>query len=218
MLLASTHIPPRLLQAIGAVGLAGFVIGLLKAMKDELSRPDEPAPDVPLVTNHPAVPTNLFSAMYEREDRPALRGHRGNRWLFSYGDKISQSIVSLLLCISQGAKLPEASPERRRALFALYLQGALAETRLRMNDKGTSEQAGDTMLECVSLTILDLPLAELDRYNALLALDEAQRLDTVGREAMENSGAARGTEKHFRAAYVLLRTMVMMLVLGAPGR
>lgn len=211
MLSSSVHLPPRLLQLIGALGIGSFIVSfVMEALKERKESP----PDIQLATSHPAVPTNLFSSMFERENRPNLRRHEGDRWLFAYGDKVCQSTLSLLLCISQGAKLPSSDPETRKGLFALYLQAALAETRLQMVSLGRWSKDSEAMLDCVSLTILDASLGQLERYNSLLALGENERIQTVTREAVRSLGAPDSLEKHFGAAYLLLRTVARLLVLS----
>lgn len=215
MLKPSVHIPDRVLQGIGVAGVAAFVVGLIRAIKDEMAGSPAQERDVPLATTHPAVPTDLFSSMYKRENRPGLAAHRGNRWLFCYGDKVCHSALSLLLHISQGAQLPRSTSESRRALFALFLQAALADTRLQMASCQIGAKEVDAMLACVALTILDTPLEQLQLYRSLLSLDEDERKSTVAREAVRLLGAPANLEKHYAAAYVLLRTMTMVLVMEA---
>jgi hypothetical protein len=214
MLTSSIHIPERLLQLVGAATLTAFAAALLSGIKAGLS--GEQARDVPLATTHPAVPTNLFSSTYERENLPALRVHQSNRWLFTYGDKLCHSILSLLLYISHGAKLPDLDPQAGREVFSLYFQAALAETRLAMDREGVSARSGDAMLDCVSRTIFDTPLAQLSRYDSFLRLSELQRLDLVGSEATQRMAAPAWVETHFRAAYILLRTMMVLLAMESP--
>lgn len=168
---------------------------------------------VPLSTSHPAVPTNMFSATLKSRHEPELRRHRSDTWLLAFGDKLCHSTGSLLVYLSQGLKGTSADPESRRGLFPLYLQAALAETRLQMNSKRVSRNAGDAMLDCITMTILDTPLAQLDRYAGFLAMEEDGRRDAVAREAVQMIGVASVEEQNFRAAYVLLRTVVIVMVL-----
>lgn len=204
------RIPDRLLQLIGGAYLLFLGAALLKGIKDGLSKSSNEAPsEVPLATTHPAVPTNMFSATLEKEDKPHLRQHQSDRWLLRFGDKLCHSTGSLLVYLSQGLKT--GNSEARRGLFPLYLQAALAETRLQMNARGMSQEKGDAMLDCIATTILDTPLTQLDRYADLLGLDEDSRRDTVARQAAGMVEAANGMERHFRAAYVLLRTIVLVM-------
>jgi hypothetical protein len=207
----SVHLPSRLLELIGAVAVGSFVVGLiLEAFKGKKDRPR----DVPLATSHPAVPTNLFSSTFERQSRADLRRYNGDRWLLAYGDKVCQSTLSLLLCISQGANLPSSDSETRKGLFALYLQAAMAETRLQMVSSGRSTTDADGLMNCIGVTILETPLGKLDRYTSLLSLGEDERRDTVAQEAVRRLGAPNDAEQHFSSAYVLLRTVTTMLVLN----
>jgi hypothetical protein len=213
MLGTLANIPPRLLQFIGAAALGGVILSVIKEALSE--KKEESGPDVPLATTHPSVPTNLFSSMFRRENRANFRSMQDNVWLLTYGDKVCHTTLSLLLYISQGAKLPSSDPETRRSLFALYLQAGLAETRLQMVSNGRSAKKADAMLNCIAATILDTPLEQLEHYGSLLALSEDERRDTVAEEAVRRLGAPGSVQKHFSAAYVLLRTVTLLLVLNA---
>lgn len=217
MLRSSIHIPERVLQVIGGAYLVAIGVGLVSGIVSGIRgglREDET--EVPLATTHPAVPTNLFSATLERENNPAFQAQRSNRWLQMFGDKVCHSTLSLLLHISQGAKLSGTNAESRKHLFALFLQGALAESRLELNAKAVSPRAGDALLNCVAVTILDSNLAGLDHYNRLLALPETARCNAVVKEAAQAIDASARVEKAFRAAYLLLRTMVRILICEMP--
>ncbi len=211
------HIPDRLLQIIGGAYLLMLGAALIKGIKEGLTS-DQPvaARDVPLATSHPVVPRHMFSTTFESEDRPEMRRHRSNSWLLTFGDKLCHSTGSLLVYLSQG--VPSADPKSplRRGLFPLYLQGALAETRTRMTAKGVSGKRGDELLNCIAVTILETPLAELDHYARLLELNEDLRSETVAKEAVEMAAATADSKQHFKAAYILLRTVVLVMTSNMP--
>lgn len=213
----SLQIPDRVLQVIGGVYLIGlaaaFVGGIISEIRKSSS---EEEGDVSLATTHPGVPTNLFSATLKRENNPAFAKERANPWLLMYGDKICHSILSLLVHISQGARLTGTDSEGRKNLFALFLQGALAESRLELTGSKVSAGAGDALLECLAVTILDTPLAQLELYNRMLRQSEDERSETLVGEAARSVNASPRVAKAFRAAYLLLRTMVRILICQMP--
>lgn len=204
---------PGKLPLLGFAALYVGAVGLLATIKQVLF--DEPVCDVPLSTTHPAVPVNVFSVTYKRRDDKALRAHRGDPWLFRYADKVCHSALSLALYLAQGANLPDSDSETLRRLYSLYFQAALAETRWEMEDGVASKKNAnaDAKLECVALTILETPLAQLDHYTALMALpEEEERCAAVVREAARIIKVRRGMKGPFRSAHVLMRLVTLFLV------
>lgn len=210
-------------QNPGRLSLLGFaavyvgVVGLLATIKQVLF--DEPNCDVPLSTTHPAVPPDVFSVTYQRREDKALRAHRGDRWLFTYGDKVCHSALSLALYLAKGANIPDSDSEALRRLYSLYFQAALAETRWEIESEAAREESADAMLECVALTILETPLAQLEHYTALMALpEEEERRAAVVRQAEQAIKAPRGMKGPFRAAHVLMRLVILFLLCDTPYR
>lgn len=213
----SLQIPDRVLQVIGGAYLFGLAAAFVGGIISEIRKgSSEDEGDLSLATTHPGVPTNLFSATLKRKDNPAFEKERANLWLLMYGDKISHSILSLLVHISQGARLTGADSQGRTNLFALFLQGALTESRLELSDKKVSARSGDAMLECLAVTLLDTPLAQLDLYNRMLCQSEDERSESLVGEAASSVNAAPRVTKAFRAAFLLLRGMVRILICQMP--
>jgi hypothetical protein len=203
------HIPDRLLQLIGGAYLLALGVAVFTGIREGWSGQTAPR-DISLSTTHPAVPTNLFSATLESDDKPEFRRYRSDRWLLGFGDKICHTTGSLLLHINMGIQTPD-SPARR-GLFPLFLEGALAETGLRMSFKGIPIEKVDAELNCIATTILDTPLTQLKHYAGLLELDDNARSEALSNKAVQMVEGARGAKRHFGAAYILLRTMVLVMV------
>ena len=208
------RIPDRLLQLVGGayilyLGWAALQ-GLIEGMREGGTTSRDTPRDVPLATSHPAVPRNMFSATLQQENHPELRRHLSNEWLCAFGDKLCHSTGSLLLHLLMGIKTTE-SPSQR-GLFPLYLEAALAETRLQMDARGVQRGRGDAMLNCISSTIIETPLTGLKRYADLLKMDEDERCEKVALEAVGMVETSPEDKRHFRAAYVLLRTTAMIMV------
>lgn len=175
---------------------------------------------IALSTFHPFVPTNLFSKMVEHEHR-RLSGLKGSglsvEWLCVYGDKMSHSLLAL--CVGLGEIKPlsgTSTEESNRRLFQLLFQATLAETSLQLKERGWNLKRTAPVLDHVATIFISAPLAELEHYRVLLLQDEEQRCETVAQEAVKLTGVNPDNAKHYRAAHVLARTMVMMLVSDIP--
>lgn len=207
------RIPDRLLQLIGGAYILylgwAAVQGLIEGIREGGTTSGDTPRDVPLMTSHPRIPTNMFSATLEMEKNPELRRHLSHQWLLTFGDKICHTTASLLTYLLMGIKVKRAGAQT--GLFPLYLEAALVETRLMMDSQGVKPEKGDAMLNCISATVIDTPLTGLKRYAGLLELAEDERCESVALEAAQMVGAAPRDQRHFRAAYVLLRTVVLVM-------